>query len=278
MKPARFAYHAPTNLEAALELLHTHGKTSLLLAGGQSLMPLLNRRQLKPDVLIDINGLTSLDRIEASNGSLHVGAMVRFRTLERHTRLRHDCPLLALALPWIGNPAVRNRGTLGGSLAHADPVAELPACLVNLEARIVLASVRGTRSLPAQAFFLGRGRTSRQADELILGADIPLATAHDRYGFIEQGRRGRDAAIAGVAWSKRASDTHPVVTLFGATDTLRTLAISPQLPWQDTRAMAQWLHTQLHPYGDAGWPAATRMRIAAALLKRTLSEMPHGNR
>lgn len=272
MKPAPFHYLAPASLHEALSLLHTHGADSQLLAGGQSLMPLLNRRLLKPAVLIDINGLETLNSIAIRQDTLHLGALVRFRTLEHSAELRHACPLLALAIPWIGNPAVRNRGTLGGSLAHADPAAELPACLVNLEGHVLLASVRGKRRVPAQAFFQGHGQTDKQADELILGVEIPLASPDDRYGFVEQGRRGRDAAVAGLAWRQRHSDPQPVATFFGATDTLRTLTITPQLPWQEPRAMTQWLNTQLHPFGDVGWPAATRMRMAAALLKRTLTE------
>ena len=155
MKPPRFSYHDPTTVEEALGLLTRHGDAAKILAGGQSLMPMLNFRLVRPGHVIDINRLADLATVvPGPDGGLQIGALVRQRALERSALIRERCPLMALALPFVGHAQIRARGTLGGSLAHGDPAAELPAVMVALGARLTLRSARGRRTVAAEDFFL----------------------------------------------------------------------------------------------------------------------------
>src|SRR5262249_4938478 len=154
VKPPRFDYLVPTSLDEALALLGQHGEEAKVLAGGQSLVPLLNFRLVRPAHLVDLNEIRGLDQIRADDGHLVIGAMARQRTVETSTLIRERCPLLAEAMPQIGHVQIRNRGTFGGSLAHADPAAELPAVVAALDGEIVLQSARGRRRLSAGPFFL----------------------------------------------------------------------------------------------------------------------------
>src|SRR5918994_315462 len=161
MKPASFEYYAPLELEEALDLLDRHGDEAKILAGGQSLMPLMNLRLARPGVIIDINRLRNLDEISiAPDGRLTIGALVRQRILERSKMVQEQNPMFAAAMPLIGHFQIRNRGTIGGSLVHADPAAELPAVSLALGANFVVKSAHGERTIPAEEFFLGTMTTA----------------------------------------------------------------------------------------------------------------------
>src|ERR687885_933053 len=167
MKPPSFDYVALRSLEEALDILGQHGSAAKVLAGGQSLVPLLNLRLAGPELLVDINDVQGLDRLSAWDGGLAIGALVRQSDLERADVVRERLPLLAEAAALVGHPAIRHRGTAGGSLAHADPAAELPAAVLALEATLVVSGRNGTRSLAASEFFTGYLTTALEPDELL---------------------------------------------------------------------------------------------------------------
>ena len=197
MKPAPFAYIAPQGLAEALTLVRDYGADGKILAGGQSLVPLLAMRLARPAVLIDLNRVRRLDYIRTGS-EVRIGAMTRQRTAELSPLVRRRLPLLAEALSFVGHPQIRNRGTIGGTLAHADPSAELPAVFSALDGRVVLVSTRGTRTLRPDEFFLSYLTTALQPDELLVEVRLP---AHDRAGtaFVEVARRQGDFALVGVA-------------------------------------------------------------------------------
>lgn len=202
MKPAPFEYYVPASLEECLELLARYGEDGKALAGGQSLVPLLNMRLARPAAILDINRLPGLDGIEATPAGLVVGALARQRAVEHSPLVQQACPLLAEALRYVGHPTIRNRGTIGGSLAHADPAAELPAVLMALEGMVTLRSSRGERTAPATAFFKGLMMTDVHADELITEVVFPSPRrdgAQWGIAFTEVSRRHGDFALAGIA-------------------------------------------------------------------------------
>ncbi len=200
MKPAPFDYVAPRSLEEALECLAEHGAEAKILAGGQSLLPVLNFRLAQPAMLIDVNRLAELDFVAAlPDGGLRLGALVRQRRLEREPLVVERAELLARAVPFVAHPQIRNRGTLGGSLAHADPAAELPAVALALDARFLLQKRSGERWVAARDFFTGLFATSLQPDELLTEIRIPPPEARSGCAFLELSRRHGDYALAGVA-------------------------------------------------------------------------------
>lgn len=200
MKPPPFAYAAPETLEAALALLAEHGDDAKLLAGGQSLVPLLNFRLARPALLIDLNRLSDLDFVRQNGGGgLALGALVRHRRLERDPLIAAAAPLLRGAAPHIAHPQIRNRGTLGGSLAHADSRAELPAVMVALEARFRLQRAGGERWIEARDFFLGLLTSDLAADEILTEVSLPPLVSKSGWAFLEVARRHGDYGQAGVA-------------------------------------------------------------------------------
>ena len=203
MKPPPFEYHAPGSLPEALELLATLGDEAKVLAGGQSLVPLLNLRLARPAHLIDINNLTELAEIGSLDGGLRIGALVRQRAAERSALVGERCPLLADALPMIGHPQIRNRGTIGGSLAHADPASELPAVAAALDADLVVRSSRGQRVLKAADFFVSYLTTSLAPDELLVELRLSAWPAGTGWAYLEVSRRHGDFAMVGVASTLR---------------------------------------------------------------------------
>ena len=200
MKPAPFEYVAPESLEAALSILRQHGYDAKLLAGGQSLIPLLNFRLAKPAVLVDLNRLTDLDFVRATpEGGLRIGAMVRQSRLESDPLVAEKVPLLAEAVPFIAHPQIRNRGTLGGTLAHADPAAELPTVTLALQCRFRLQSDQGDRWVAAEDFFVGLLTTALSPEEVLAEIEIPPPTPRTGWTFLEFSRRHGDYALAGLA-------------------------------------------------------------------------------
>jgi carbon-monoxide dehydrogenase medium subunit len=200
MKPAAFSYYRPDSLDEALALLAEHGPDAKLLAGGQSLVPAMNFRLARPAALIDLNRIGPLAGIEpAADGSLRIGAMTRQRAVERSATVAQHAPLLSRAVPWIAHLQIRTRGTIGGSLAHADPAAELPAVMLVLEARFVVAGPHGFRSLAAREFFTGVLSTALEEGEMLAAVEIPPRPAGARSAFLEVARRHGDYAMVGAA-------------------------------------------------------------------------------
>jgi len=200
MKPAQFEYLAPLELGEALESLQRYGEDAKVLAGGQSLMPLMNLRLARPKVIIDINRLSKLSSISAGpNGGLVIGALTRQRAIERSATVKERNPLLAAAMPLIAHFQIRNRGTIGGSLAHADPAAELPAVSVILGAEFVLQSARGERVVRAEDFFVDIMTTAIKPDELLTEIRIPGWRPGLGWAIDEVSRRRGDFAMVGVA-------------------------------------------------------------------------------
>ena len=199
MKPVPFRYIAVESAVEAVVVLSQYGYESKLLAGGQSLVPLLNFRLARPAVLIDISRIQDHREIQIEGESLILGGLVRQREMELSAVVKEHCPLLSEAAPYIGHVAIRNRGTIGGSLAHADPAAELPALAVALEAEFVLQSQSGTRIVPASDFFISVLTTALQPGELLAQVRIPLSNTISGYSFLEISRRHGDFALVGVA-------------------------------------------------------------------------------
>jgi CO/xanthine dehydrogenase FAD-binding subunit len=214
VKPPPFEYEAPASVEEALPLV---GPDSVVLAGGQSLVPLLNLRLAQPELVVDVNGLTELAYIEAGDGPLRIGAMTRQVALERSELVRERWPLLHKAVRLVGHPQIRSRGTVGGSVAHADPAAELPVALLALGARLHLRSATGSREIDASGFFLGALHTAREPDELLVEIEVPEQPAATGTGFAEHARTHGDFATAGAA--ALVAPGYARVALLGAGDT-----------------------------------------------------------
>lgn len=199
MKWPAIGYVRATSLDDLWTAQAAHGGAAQVLAGGQTLLATLAFRLSDPKVLIDITRIAALRGIGAQGGVLRIGALTRHAELGRNPLVRQHAPLLAEAVPLIAHPAIRNRGTIGGSLAYADPAAELPACVVALGATIVIASARGERRLAAEAFFTGLLQTALEPGEIIAAVEIPCATAATRSAIVEVARRSGDYAMAGLA-------------------------------------------------------------------------------
>src|ERR1700694_1242907 len=205
MKPPPFVYHRPGTLDEALDLLGEYGDEAKVLAGGQSLLPLLSLRLAHPAHLVDINRIDGkLSQVAQQDGGLPIGALVRQRAAESSPVVRAGCPLLAEALPLIGHTQIRNRGTVCGSLAHADPASELPAVALALDAQMVAQSrARGTRVIAADAFFRGYLTTALEPDELLMEFRMAAWPAGMGWSFQEVARRHGDFALVGVAAALR---------------------------------------------------------------------------
>jgi carbon-monoxide dehydrogenase medium subunit len=198
MKPCAFAYHAPKTTAEAVHLLAGQDNARVL-AGGQSLVPMMNFRYVLPDVLIDLNGVAELEGIKTVGDRIEIGALTRQRTLEYSEEIRTLCPLMADAIPHIGHRQTRNRGTIGGSLAHADPAAELPAVALALDATLEIRSIRGTRTLPIADFVQGFMMTALEPDEILTRISLPVWPRGHGFAFTEFARRRGDFAIAAAA-------------------------------------------------------------------------------
>ena len=203
MKPPRFEYVAPGTLDEAVRSLDALGPGAKVLAGGQSLMPMLSMRLARPDALVDLNGVAGMDALRRDDGELVVGAMVRHHDAATSPVVAGACPLLTRALPFVGHAAIRHRGTISGSVAHADPAAELPAVAVALGATMVATSVRGTRSITAEAFFESWFTTALEPDEVLTEIRFPVQEPAAGSSFKEIARRHGDFAQAGVAATVR---------------------------------------------------------------------------
>jgi aerobic carbon-monoxide dehydrogenase medium subunit len=199
MKAAAFAYARATSVDDALDLLAVHGDRAKVLSGGQSLMPAMNLRLISPELVIDIGGIGELRGIAMAGDRIRIGALTRHVDLQRSSDIAKQAPLLIEAIAHVAHPAIRNRGTIGGSLAHADPASELPACMLALDATLVVRGKGGERRIRAADFFLGVFQTALTAEELLVAVELPVAKRRDAHFFRELARRYGDYAIAGLA-------------------------------------------------------------------------------
>lgn len=282
MKPPSFEYSAPDTLEEALTLLSEIGDEARPLAGGQSLIPLLSLRLARPSHLVDLARVAGLSGIRVEGDRLVVGAMTRERAAERHEEVGRHTPLLAAALPFIGHPAIRSRGTIGGSLAHADPAAELPAVVLALDAELVVESLnRGRRTIPATDFFTGFFTTALEPDEILVEIRIPFTAPGTGAAVHEVARRHGDFAMVGVAGTVRIVDgtfAAARLTLTGVSSTpVRATEAEAVLtgvkPGEDVFAeAADHAIRELSPPSDVHGSSAYRRHIAGVLIRRTLRE------
>lgn len=286
MKPPRFDYVRPASIDEALGLLAEHGGNASILAGGQSLIPMLNLRMAQPALLIDIKGIPGLGGISRDGDQLVIGAASRHNEVLHSPLVRNAAPLLGLALQHVAHEAIRNRGTLGGSLALADPSAELPACAVCLSADIMAASVRGERTIPAEDFFEDLYATALAPDELIVRVQFPACDDGWRFAFDEVVRRRGDFAIAGVAIAVRPQNDTIAdcrIVFFGiesapkrARGAEAVLAGSSLSASVRERACAA-LDDDLTPIASGEYSPAYRRHLATVLLARVLDQMPAGH-
>src|ERR1700674_5257251 len=239
MKASAFSYARATSVANALELLVAHGDKAKVLSGGQSLMPAMNLRLISPELIVDIGEITELRGIAVSSDVLTVGALTRHVDLARSPEIAAHAPLLTEAIAHVAHPAIRNRGTLGGSLAHADPASELPACMVALNATIIVRGQTAERRIAAVDFFKGVYETALSAQELLIAVELPVARKNSAHFFFEFARRHGDYAIAGLAaqaivQGDRFADLRLVLfavcdrpVLAGAANKLVNVAITP---------------------------------------------------
>ena len=261
MKAPSFAYARPGTLAEAFDLLERHGEGARILAGGQSLIPSLNMRLSSPELLVDITGLAGLSGIESFSKGLRIGALVTHAQIEKSPDVRKHAPLLAQAAPHIAHPAIRNRGTLGGSLALADPAAEFPACAVALGATFVVAGRKGERRVKAGAFFKGLFETDLRPGEILAAAEFPPA---DKAVFVELARRHGDYAIIGLAGIRVASQKRFVFLGAGATPVLAVNASRAGSLGEARQAVGE----DLDPPADLYHTSDTKLHLARVLLER----------
>lgn len=285
MKPAPFEYFAPASIEEALGLLAEYGGEAKPLAGGQSLVPSMNFRLAMPSILVDLNNIPELSGIEETGTGLKIGAMTRQRTVERSDLVAAGAPLVAEAVPFIAHPQIRNRGTFGGSLAHADPASELPAVAVALGASMHIgrSGAEGRvqeRVIPAGEFFLGLFTTSLEPDELLLRVELPALRPNTGTAFEEFARRHGDYALAGacavitLAESGVVDDAH--IVLFSVGDmpvVARSVShvLRGQMPTADSlRAAAEAVVGDVEPQSDIHATAEYRRYLCKVLVRRVL--------
>ena len=279
MKLPEVEYEAPTTVAEAIDLLAEHGDEASVLAGGQSLIPLLALRLARPEVLIDINRIDELSGVSAADGHVTIGAMTREYVAEESGTVADTLPLLAAALPLIGHEAIRSRGTIGGSLAHADPAAELPAVARALDAEFVVRGPSGMRVIPAAQWFEGYLTTARRPDELLVEVRFPAAGPDTGVSFEEVARRHGDFAIVGLAASLVMSGGvigEARLAFAGVSDVpVRATAAEDLLAGEPPSAelfdeAARRATEDLDPPGDLHGSPDYRKTVAAAVVRRGL--------
>jgi carbon-monoxide dehydrogenase medium subunit len=274
VKPSPFAYKKARTLEETIALLGEH-KDARLLAGGQSLIATLNMRLSQPSMLIDINAISGLGGTAHKNSKVEIGALVRHAQAERSELIAKHAPLIARAMPHIGHPAIRNRGTLGGSIAFADPAAELPACLLALDGEIDAIGPKGKRTIRAQDFFQGLFETALGPQEILTAIRVPAVTKESRVGFAELARRHGDYAIVGLAASARGdgrklNDVHLAYFGVGATPVRARKAEAALASGSVDDAVAA---LDLEPQDDVQATAKTKKYLAGVLLRRVAAQL-----
>ena len=281
MKPAPFEYFAPLELQEALDLLERYGDEAKILAGGQSLMPLMNLRLARPGLIIDINRLSSLDTITATpEGGLTIGALTRQRALERSKIVQEQNPILAAAMPLIGHFQIRNRGTIGGSLVHADPAAELPAVSLLLGAEFLLRSKSAVRVVPAAEFFLSYLTTAIRPAELLTEIRLPKWPSGEAWAVQEIARRKGDFALIGVALRAELDAVETVqkavIVMFGVDskplrmERAEAILKGRRISEAFLRELSGVVAEELEPDSDIHASAAYRKEVGGVLVRRAL--------
>lgn len=280
MKAPPFDYIKVGTVEEALALLARHGDDARILAGGQTLLATLNMRLSEPALLIDIGGIESLRGIERRGERLHIGALVTHSAIEASSEVAEHAPLLCAAAPHIGHRAIRNAGTWGGSIAYADPAAEWPCCLAALDGSVTLQGPRGLRRVEARDFFRDLYTTDLQADEIVVGADVPVAGPGEWFAFGELARRHGDYAVAGLAVAARFERTlarEVRLSFLGLAGTpvrarrTEALLAGKMLDAATIEIAAASLKSELDPIGDLHHEAATKRHLATVLARRLLT-------
>jgi carbon-monoxide dehydrogenase medium subunit len=281
MKAAAFTYARATSVANALELLVAHGDRAKVLSGGQSLMPAMNLRLISPELIVDIGALAELRGIAVCGGALTIGALTRHVDLLRSPEIAVHAPLLTEAIAHVAHPAIRNRGTIGGSLAHADPASELPACMVALNATVIMAGQAGLRRMAAEDFFTGIYETALSPQELLVAVELPVERKSSVHFFYEFARRHGDYAIAGLAAQAVverdifadlrlgffAVGDRPV--LAKAANRLINVPITPLVLSEASAVLA----VELDPPNDQQATASMRRHLAKVLLARGVSAL-----
>ena len=282
MKPAKFDYFAPDTLDEALELLAQHGPDAKVLAGGQSLMPMMNLRLVRPAVIVDINRIGGLSGVSAADGTVTIGALTRQRDLERSDAIRNAFPMMAAAISHIGHFQIRNRGTIGGSLAHADPAAELPAICTALDGELALADSNGTRTMAAAEFAVAPLITSLASEQLLTEIRLPTLDDGWRWGFREVSRREGDFALVGsIAMLRMDGDgvcQEARITMFAVGDGPARMPAAEQSlvsrVVDDTarREAAGLVSEAVTPGSDIHASAEYRKEVSAVMARRALED------
>ena len=280
MKPAPFRYFAASSLEEALALKAEHGDEAKFLAGGQSLIPAMNFRMAQPAVLIDINPLAALSYVKADGKAIRIGALTRYRTLQRDATIAEQVTLMAEALPEVAHPAIRNRGTLGGNLSHADPASELPAVVLALGGTLHARSKKGSRRIAAKDFFTAALTTALTDDELLSEIELPVLPARTGTSFLEVARRRGDYAMMGVACAVTldangacaevrlayCSAGETPVTAPKAAQILKGQRVADG----SARAAAETAKGEIRPFGNVHASADYQRHLAGVLTRRAL--------
>jgi carbon-monoxide dehydrogenase medium subunit len=281
MKASAFAYARVTSVDDALELLGAHGERAKVMSGGQSLMPAMNLRLIAPDLIVDIGGLIELRGIVLQGTTLRIGALTRHVDILNSVEVAAHAPLMRDAAAQIAHPAIRNRGTIGGSLAQADPASELPACILALKGTVIARGPRGERRIAAAEFFEGIFQTALAVDELLVAVEVPIAARGSAHFFREYARRHGDYAIAGLAAQaivERGMLTDLGMGFFGVADrpmlaraasSLVSVAITPALLAEACEALGNELDFQQ----DQQASTAMRRHLARVLLARCVATL-----
>jgi carbon-monoxide dehydrogenase medium subunit len=281
MKASAFAYARATSVADALQLLAAHGDKAKVLSGGQSLMPAMNLRLISPELIVDIGEIRELRGISVNGNRMTIGALTRHVDLLRSPEIRDDVPLLVEAIAHVGHPAIRNKGTIGGSLAHADPASELPACMIVLNATVVVRGENGERRIAAKDFFTGIYETALSAEELLTAVEFPRPPENSTHFFHEFARRHGDYAIVGVAAQAVVENgvfadlriaffavgDRPV--LARAAERLVNIAVTSAVLTEASAALAD----ELDPLDDQQASASMRRHLAKVLLARCTSAL-----
>lgn len=280
MKPAPFRYVAAASLEEALALKAEHGDEAKFLAGGQSLIPAMNFRMAQPAVLIDINGLEALSYVKTDGSVVRIGALTRYRTLQRDAIIADRVKLMAEALPEVAHPAIRNRGTLGGNLSHADPASELPAVVLAMGGTLHTRSSKGARKITAGSFFAGVLTTALESGELLTEIELPVLPARSGTCFIEVARRRGDYAMMGVACAVTldtdgaCTDVRLAYCNAGETPVAAPKAVQSlkglKIDEASARAAGETAKSEINPFGNIHASADYQRHLAGVLTRRAL--------
>ena len=272
MKPAPFRYHRARSLDEALALLAAHPEAKLV-AGGQSLAPMMNMRLVQPSDLVDLAAVPDLDFVRISDNQLEIGALATHHAVATSTLVREHCPLLAHAAQTIGHYAIRKRGTLGGSLAHADPAAQLPLVAATLGAELVLAGPRGERRVPAREFFVSLMTTVLAPDEILVRARFPKAAPGERHAWQHFSRRTGDFAIVAVA--AVSNEQKLCIGIGGAED--KPVVLPQFSSAEKPDLIARKARDAVDPAENPRVPATFRKELVEALVKRALAQCSNSN-